>query len=159
MKDMMMEVYNALIENETINELVTPQRIKFYEVPETLDTTKPFIIIDNFLGPQNNAYFANNKALSIRFNYQINVESMDRMVTKQISKAVEETMKQIGFGRLDGGLDQYFNETKRFVDARRYRKIHKFTTPTISWCLFFRRKKICKLMDLAESLFNNWTMN
>ena len=39
MKDMMMEVYNALIENETINELVTPQRIKFYEVPETLDTT------------------------------------------------------------------------------------------------------------------------
>lgn len=52
MKDMMMEVYNALIENETINELVTPQRIKFYEVPETLDTTKPFIIIDNFLGPQ-----------------------------------------------------------------------------------------------------------
>lgn len=122
MKDMMMEVYNALIENETIKELVTPQRIKFYEVPETLDTTKPFIIIDNFFGPQTNAYFANNKALSIRFNYQINVESTDRMVTKQISKAVEETMKQIGFGRLEGGLDQYFNETKRFVDARRYRK-------------------------------------
>lgn len=48
---MMMFVYNALIENETIKELVTPQRIKFYEVTETLDTTKPFIIIDNFLGP------------------------------------------------------------------------------------------------------------
>ena len=31
-------------------------------------------------------------------------------------------MKQIGFGLLDGVLDQYFNETKRFVDARRYRK-------------------------------------
>ncbi|EOK56650.1 hypothetical protein [Enterococcus faecalis] len=130
MKDMMMEVYNRLIDNPLIREKTsfindngkTEYRIKFYEVPETLDTTKPFIVIDNFLGPQTNAYFANNKALSIQFNYQINVESMDRMTTKQISKAVEETMKQIGFGRLDGGLDQYFNETKRFVDARRYRK-------------------------------------
>lgn len=122
MKDMMMEVYDALIKNETIKELVTPQRIKFYEVTENLDMTKPFIVIDNFLGPQTNAYFANNKALSIRFNYQINVESMDRMTTKRISKAVEETMRQIGFGRLEGGLDQYFSETKRFVDARRYRK-------------------------------------
>ncbi|HHX0198402.1 hypothetical protein EPB68_13310 [Enterococcus faecalis] len=122
MKDMMMEVYDALIKNETIKELVTPQRIKFYEVPENLDMKKPFIVIDNFLGPQTNAYFANNKALSIRFNYQINVESMDRMTTKQISKAVEETMRQMGFGRLEGGLDQYFSETKRFVDARRYRK-------------------------------------
>lgn len=122
MKDMMIEVYDALIKNEIIKELVTPQRIKFYEVPENLDMTKPFIVIDNFLGPQTNAYFANNKALSIRFNYQINVESMDRMTTKRISKAAEETMRQIGFGRLEGGLDQYFSETKRFVDARRYRK-------------------------------------
>ena len=85
MKDMMMEVYDALIKNETIKELVTPQRIKFYEVPENLDMTKPFIVIDNFLGPQTNAYFANNKALSIRFNYQINVESMDRMTTDRKS--------------------------------------------------------------------------
>lgn len=122
MKDMMMEVYDALIKNETIKELVTPQRIKFYEVAENLDMTKPFIVIDNFLGPQTNAYFANNKALSIQFNYQINVESMDRMTTKRISKAAEETMRQMGFGRLEGGLDQYFSETKRFVDARRYRK-------------------------------------
>lgn len=118
----MMEVYDALIKNETIKELVTPQRIKFYEVPENLDMTKPFIVIDNFLGPQTNAYFANNKALSIRFNYQINVESMDRMTTKRISKAAEETMRQMGFGRLEGGLDQYFSETKRFVEVRRYRK-------------------------------------
>lgn len=122
MKDMMMEVYDALIKNETIKELVTPQRIKFYKVPENLNMTKPFIVIDNFLGPQTNAYFANNKALSIRFNYQINVESMDRMTTKRISKAAEETMRQMGFGRLEGGLDQYFSETKRFVEARRYRK-------------------------------------
>lgn len=122
MKDMMMEVFNALVKNETINELVTQRRIKFYEVPETLDTTQPFILIDNFLGPQTNAYFANNKALSIRFTYQINVESMDRMTTKRISKEVEETMRKIGFGRIEGGLEQYFSETKRFVDARRYRK-------------------------------------
>lgn len=43
MKDMMMEVFNALVKNETINELVTQRRIKFYEVPETLDTTQNLI--------------------------------------------------------------------------------------------------------------------
>ena len=63
MKDMMMEVYNRLIDNPLIREKTsfindngkTEYRIKFYEVPETLDTTKPFIVIDNFLGPQTNA--------------------------------------------------------------------------------------------------------
>lgn len=30
-------------------------------------------------------------------------------------------MKKLGFGQISGkGLDEYFSETKRFVDARRY---------------------------------------
>lgn len=121
MKDIMMIVYNALIADETINKLVTPQRIKFYEVPETLDTTQPFIIIDTPLGPPQAAYFASNKELSTQFSYQINVESMDRLVTKEIAKAIKDVMRSLGYHQLAGGLDTYFEETKRFVDARRYR--------------------------------------
>jgi hypothetical protein len=66
MKDMMMEVYNQLITNDLIKEKTsfvndkgkTEYRIKFYEVPESLDTSKPFIVIDTPLGPPESAYFA-----------------------------------------------------------------------------------------------------
>lgn len=128
MKDMMMQIYTALCANPTIVEKVSylkdgkrTFRIKFYEVEENFDTSKPFIILD-VLEPQQSAYFAGNKVVSKQFSYQINVESDNRLITKEISKAVEKTMRELDFGQLRGGLDRYFKETKRFVEARRYRK-------------------------------------
>lgn len=121
MKDMMMTIYDELKANQTIADQVTAKQIKFFEVPETLDTAKPFIVIDP-LAPQKAAFFAANKEMSQQFTYQINVESQKRLTTKEISKEVKETMRKLGFGQLEGGLDTYFPETKRFVDARRYRK-------------------------------------
>ena len=52
MKDMMMEVYNVLSADPTIAKEVTAKNIKFYEVPESFDSTKPFIIIDTPLDRQ-----------------------------------------------------------------------------------------------------------
>ncbi|EGP5129157.1 hypothetical protein ER578_08580 [Enterococcus faecium] len=122
MKDMMMEVYDSLILNDIILKNVTKERIKFYEVPESFNTSKPFIIIDTPLGPPMSSLYASNQELSQEFNYQINVESSNRLLTKKIAKAVKKVMWEIGFGQLSGGFDEYFSETKRFVDARRYRK-------------------------------------
>ncbi|MEG7636836.1 hypothetical protein SQQ66_00350 [Enterococcus casseliflavus] len=122
MKDMWMDIYNALIVNKTILSKVDKKNIKFYEAPETLDVSKPFIVIDSFNGPQTNAYHMANKPVSLQFNFQINVESSNRLLTKEIAKAVKDTMWELGYGQLSGGLDEYFPETKRFVDARRYRK-------------------------------------
>lgn len=121
MKDMWMNVYNALCANETIKSKVGKENIKFYEAPETLDVSKSFIIIDTFSGPQTNAYHLADKPVSLQFNFQINVESLNRMLTKEIAKSVKDTMWELGYGQLSGGLDEYFKETKRFVDARRYR--------------------------------------
>ncbi|MHC5250443.1 hypothetical protein [Enterococcus sp. LJL90] len=130
MKDMMMEVYNQLIANSVIMQHTsfqnpegkTDYRIKFYEAPESLDTEKPFIIIDTPLGPPTSAYYAANKEMSQTFSYQINVETRSRILTKEIAKAVKTAMGEFGYAQLNGGLDEYFSETKRFVDARRYRK-------------------------------------
>lgn len=130
MKDMMMEVYNQLIANSVImqhtsfqnSEGKTDYRIKFYEAPESLDKEKPFIIIDTPLGPPTSAYYAANKEMSQTFSYQINVETQSRILTKEIAKAVKTAMREFGYTQLNGGLDEYFSETKRFVDARRYRK-------------------------------------
>ena len=121
MKDMMMEIYTALCADQLIFENVTKDRIKFYEAPETLDVSKPFIIIDA-LSPQTSANFAANKVVSKQFSYQINVETPDRVLTKRISRSVSYIMRNLDFGQLNGGLDTYFKETKRYVDARRYRK-------------------------------------
>ena len=121
MKDMMMEIYTALCADQLISENVTEERIKFYEAPETLDVSKPFIIIDA-LSPQTSANFAANKVVSKQFSYQINVETPDRVLTKRISRSVSYIMRNLDFGQLNGGLDTYFKETKRYVDARRYRK-------------------------------------
>ncbi|BCA86646.1 hypothetical protein EsVE80_21690 [Enterococcus saigonensis] len=122
MKYMMMEVYEAIKNDTTIASLVDSDRIKFFEAPETLDTSKPFIIIDSTLGPSTSAYFAANKEMSKQFSYQINVESTNYLTTKKIAKAVQDVMRKMEFGQLTGGLDTYFAETKRYVDARRYRK-------------------------------------
>ena len=121
MKDMMMEIYTALCADQLISENVTKERIKFYEAHETLDVSKPFIIIDA-LSPQTSANFAANKVVSKQFGYQINVETPDRVLTKRISRSVSYIMRNLDFGQLNGGLDTYFKETKRYVDARRYRK-------------------------------------
>ena len=121
MKDMMMEIYTALCADSLIAEKVTDKRIKFYEAPETLEVDKPFIIIDA-LAPQTSANFAANKVVSKQFSYQINVETPDRVLTKRISRSVSYIMRNLDFGQLNGGLDTYFKETKRYVDARRYRK-------------------------------------
>ena len=121
MKDMMMEIYTALCADQLISENVTKERIKFYEAPETLDVSKPFIIIDA-LSPQTSENFAANKVVSKQFSYQINVETPDRVLTKRISRSVSYIMRNLDFGQLNGGLDTYFKETKRYVDARRYRK-------------------------------------
>lgn len=121
MKDMMMEIYTALCADQLISENVTEERIKFYEAPETLDVSKPFIIIDA-LSPQTSANFAANKVVSKQFSYQINVETPDRVLTKRIARSVSYIMRNLDFGQLNGGLDTYFKETKRYVDARRYRK-------------------------------------
>ena len=121
MKDMMMEIYTALCADQLISENLTKDRIKFYEAPETLDVSKPFIVID-VLSPQTSANFVANKVVSKQFSYQINVETPDRVLTKRISRSVSYIMRNLDFGQLNGGLDTYFKETKRYVDARRYRK-------------------------------------
>ena len=122
MKDMMLEIYSALQANPVIAEKVGGSRIKFYELDESFDTSAgPFIIIDT-LNPQQSAYFIADQVASKQFAYQINVESSASNVTRLIAKAVEDVMRDNGFGQLSGGLDTYFKETRRFVDARRYRK-------------------------------------
>ncbi len=125
MKDILNIIYESLCSNEyihsmTYNEETEQYRIKFYEQPETADKTGAFITIRPVDVP-NEAYHGSDQELSIEHLIQIDVESTYRTTCKQIQHEIKKEMKKLGFGQVSGqGLDEYFPETKRFVDARRY---------------------------------------
>ncbi|MBT2615127.1 MULTISPECIES: DUF3168 domain-containing protein [unclassified Bacillus (in: firmicutes)] len=123
MTDGLMVIYNQLKSNELIVSLCE-DRIKFYEYPETGDTSKPFIVIDPLDVPVPTVY-ASNENHANEYLYQIDVESTNRLQVKEIQAEIKKELKKLGFGQLKDGLDEYFKETKRFVDARRYRGLIK----------------------------------
>lgn len=120
MKDMLEIVYEAMCRNEIISHLCS-DRIKLYIYPETADTSKPFLTIRPLSPPQSTSY-GSDKSLGCQFYYQIDVQSYDRKECKEVQQAVKKVMYKLGFVQQAGGLDEYFEETKRFVDARRYLK-------------------------------------
>lgn len=120
MKDMLDTIYEAMQKNRVIT-TECADRIKYYLYPETGDTDQPFMTIRPLNPPQAVTY-ASDQSLSYEFYYQIDVQSTDRKKCKEIQRAVKEVMDQLGFMQQPNGLDEYFEETKRFVDARRYKK-------------------------------------
>ncbi|MDT2531798.1 hypothetical protein P7D93_18130 [Enterococcus raffinosus] len=125
MKNMLDNIYEALCTNEyihnlTFNEETKEYRIKYYQQPETADKSGAFITIRPVDVP-NEAYHGSDKELSIEHLIQIDVESKYRTTCKQIQYEIKKEMKKLGFGQVSGqGLDEYFPETNRYVDARRY---------------------------------------
>lgn len=118
MIDVLELIYNKLMTNSFI---VTNcnGRIKYYSYPETADKTKAFIVIDPLDVPEPLAHASNVNYYS-KHLVQINVETTNRKLTKQIQQEIRKEMYSLGFGQLAQGLDEFFNETKRYVDARRY---------------------------------------
>lgn len=121
MRDVMMEIYDALMSNEIINTHCA-DRIKFYLYPESGDKKKPFVIVTptNVDGPST---FGSNKSLSTSYFYQLTVEATQRTVRDELAKEIQKVMNNLGFKRESGGLDTYFTETKRYVDTRSYSAI------------------------------------
>jgi len=119
-------LYQKLVENPIIRkECGATNRIKYYEIPETMESDgKPLIILSP-LAPPKSTNYASNVFLSKRFTVQIDVQSNDRKLTKKLQHEIETQLNELEFYQLDGGLDEYFKDTKRFVDARRYQGITK----------------------------------
>lgn len=120
MKDMLSIIYNALLENDVITDLVTANRISYYEYPEGKDDTKALIIIIPLHPPFLNTG-GSNKALTSVHSIQIDVQSPNRTEVKLIQQCINDVMLYLGFSRLPEGLDEYLKDVRRYVDARRYR--------------------------------------
>ncbi|EAA0403555.1 TPA: DUF3168 domain-containing protein [Listeria monocytogenes] len=118
MIDILNIIYTTLSKNDIIH-TTCEERIKYYDFPSTGDSNKTFLLIIPLDVPVP-TNFSSNEAVWEDFLVQIDVQSDDRLTVKQIQEEVRKEMKQIGFGQLAGGLDEYFPETGRFVDARKY---------------------------------------
>lgn len=124
MKLMLEEIQNQLLKNEYIVNMTKIDaknyRIKAYEYPENGDKSGAFITIRP-VGVPEEAYHGSDKELSVEHLIQIDVEARYPSVCKELQFNIKKEMKKLGFGQVKGqGLDEYFSETKRFVDARRY---------------------------------------
>ena len=117
MKDMLNTIYTEIRGDP----LVSPYPIKYYDYPEA--APKETFVLIKPLSPPMSVLGASDKELAQQLSYQIDVQSGNRMLCKQIQQAVKEHMYSLGFSQLPEGLDEFFSDTKRYVDARRYRMI------------------------------------
>lgn len=114
-------IKDHLIINPKIKEYVG-DRIRAFEYPETADTTRPFIIIEPVTVPSLVAG-ASNSYLAESHLIDIHVQGPVYDIVKELQEEIRITMWSIGFKQLSNGLDEYFKETKRFVDVRSYEGI------------------------------------
>ena len=114
MKDMLNTIYTEIRGDP----LVSQYPIKYYDYPEA--ASKETFVLIKPLSPPTAVFGASDKELAQQLTYQIDVQSGDRMLCKQ---AIKKHMYSLGFSQLSEGLDEFFSDTKRYADARRYRTV------------------------------------
>ncbi|HFR4576465.1 TPA: hypothetical protein ACHWJ6_000806 [Streptococcus suis] len=120
MSDMMKTIAERFKLQPELKDLV----IKPYYRPESLGKNEPSLIIVPMAPPKQKGY-GSDKPLRKEFTYQITIEAKTKVRCTEIALACERVMLELGFTQLNGGLDEYFIETARYVDARRYRGYSK----------------------------------
>ena len=83
-------------------------------IPETLILIRPYKVERSVLS-------ASNKSLQTSVAFQIDVQSTNRMTCREVQATIEETLKELGYYRLNGQeLDDYL-DNKHYVLAYRYK--------------------------------------
>ena len=108
--------------------------VYFYQVEETDEESinLPFIVI-NSLDPYSPRSFASNNYFNQNFVVQIDVESKEDSITKLVANEITKELFKHYLFKLDGGLDEFFIETQRFVDSRRYEGIPKILIRSVNY--------------------------
>lgn len=123
-QNMAQTIYEAFLSNTTIEQAVLEDKkhkIFFYEMPDGV-LPNIMIIIRPMRPPETQAS-GSNEPLNKSLLYQIDVQATEMEAPKNIQAEVERVMRSLGFLRLNSDeLDEYFPDTKRYVDARRFIK-------------------------------------
>lgn len=117
-QDMLTNIYDALLNDSLIGSKLKGH-IFYYDFPESEDTKSTKLIIKPLRPPQDQTG-GSNQGLTTNFIFQLDVQSTDRKLCKQIQAAIKKVMAAFNLFQLSDGLDEYFANTGMYVDARRY---------------------------------------
>lgn len=117
---MMDKIFEEFLKSEKLKVIDDFGGIKDFMRPEELASNASSVVIIPLTSPEQDS-FASDVPLRKKFLFQINVETADYDETKLIAREVEKAMLALSFFQQSGGLDEYFEETGRYVDARTYR--------------------------------------
>ncbi|QQS83145.1 hypothetical protein I6J35_06885 [Staphylococcus condimenti] len=125
MRDILMDIYNVLINDNQVIEYVG-KRIKFYEYPEPADASKPYIVmseVDDTLPVE----YADNDNMALSYLVQIDLfvpESKNYQayyVRNQLSYHISRLMKdKLDMENTANAKPEYDRELKIYRSARRY---------------------------------------
>lgn len=116
------EIKSIIQSDDLLNKLIG-ECIYFYKLTENADDTDSFVIISPIYDKPST--FVSNKYLSETFAVQIDVESYNHQTATDIKNRIRHLMWQMGMEQFSSVLDDYFEQTKRYVMSRRYRGIPK----------------------------------
>ena len=119
MKDMLSELMQSLANDSDILSIQKTGGFKSYSRYENLSGSLTSITVIP-AGPPEQTAMSSNDSLAKHFVYQVSIEAIDRLTVKKLQNTVENILKTKGFFQMNGGLDEYFSDTKRYVDARFY---------------------------------------
>lgn len=117
------EEIKNIIQNDELLSKHIENRVYFYKLTENADDTDSFVIVSPIYDKPST--FVSNKYLSETFAVQIDVESYNHQTGTEIKNRIRHLMWQMGMEQFSSVLDDYFEETKRYVMSRRYRGIPK----------------------------------
>lgn len=119
MNDMLNEIMQVLATDSDILAIQKTGGFKSYSRYENLSGSLTSITVTP-TGPPEQTAMSSNDSLAKHFVYQVSIEAIDRLTVKKLQNTVENILKTKGFFQMNGGLDEYFSDTKRYVDARFY---------------------------------------
>jgi hypothetical protein len=94
-------------------------RIYGYRTTDKSDTSDTFIVIRPLDVPTPVKGVSNNYLAETHF-FQIDVESRNLGTANEVQNEIRRIMHSFNLWQQPNGLDEFFNETQRFVDGRRY---------------------------------------
>ncbi|WP_049391990.1 hypothetical protein [Staphylococcus epidermidis] len=126
MDDIIMKIYEALINNEEIMKLVSKNNIKFFDYPNAQEIKDIVIVIDPLDTPKPDD-FADNDNLTYEYLYQIDVFVKQnkgingRVLSDRLVFLIQRMMWEVlGFGETSSIKPEYIKEFNIYRQAKRF---------------------------------------
>lgn len=137
MQDLMMNFYNALINDPEINQYISKENIKFFDYPNANEIKDVVIVIDDLMSPLPSDY-ADNDNLTYEFLYQIDVfvkqnkKTNGRLLSNRLILRVQRILwEQFGFGEMSSNKPEYikdfniYRQSKTFNGKQYYKEMEQ----------------------------------